>query len=139
MASAIKALTSYRIGCSVVLGLLVALGLASKFSGVWGYAWVNDGVGDGLYEMFWIWLVGSWKVRWPVGKIAIAVFFITALIECSQLIAFPPAWTSQLGWRLLLGTHFSWLDFLYYAVGCGLGAFSLGWFRQVRLSSIGGG
>ncbi|MEM9089880.1 MAG: DUF2809 domain-containing protein, partial [Cyanobacteria bacterium P01_F01_bin.53] len=80
-----KALTGYRLCCAVVLGVWVALGLASKFSGTWGYAWVNDFSGDALYEMFWIWLVGSWKVRWRVAWIAIATFLVTAAIECSQL------------------------------------------------------
>ena len=87
------------------------------------------GVGDGLYEMFWIWLVGSLKVRWRVGRIAIAIFLITSMIECSQLIPFPQAWTAQLWWRLLLGTHFSWPDFIYYALGCVLGGMSLSWLR----------
>ncbi|MEM6867843.1 MAG: DUF2809 domain-containing protein, partial [Cyanobacteria bacterium P01_C01_bin.121] len=80
-------------------------------------------------EMAWIWFVGAWQVRWPVKWIAIfpwkgfaiATFLLTSLIEVSQLIPFPEAWISQLWWRLLLGTHFSWLDFLYYAVGCLIG------------------
>ncbi|MEL7330495.1 MAG: DUF2809 domain-containing protein [Cyanobacteria bacterium J06559_1] len=125
-----KAITRYRLLCSVCLGVLVALGLCSKFSGTtWGYAWVNDMAGDALYEIFWIWLVGSTKVCWRVGRIAIATFLVTATIECTQLIAFPEAWTAQLWWRLLLGTHFSWLDFIYYALGCTVGALSLIWLR----------
>jgi len=124
-----KALTGYRLLCSVCMGLLVTLGLCSKFSGTWGYAWVNDMAGDALYEMFWIWLVGSLKVRWRVGRIAIATFLVTSVIECSQLIPFPQAWTAQLWWRLLLGTHFSWPDFIYYALGCVLGGVSLRWLR----------
>jgi Protein of unknown function (DUF2809) len=120
----------YHLICAVVLAVLVALGLGSKAYDGWGHGWINDSSGDVLYEMFWIWLVGSWQVRWRVDRIAIATFLITSLIEFSQIIPFPPAWQAQLWWRLLLGTSFTWLDFPHYAAGCLLGAISLSWLRN---------
>ena len=125
-----KAYTGYRLLCFVGIGLLVALGLGSKAYSGWGQDWVRNYSGDVLYEMLWIWLVGAWRVKWRSRPIAVTVFIITALIECAQLIPFPPQWQAQLWWRLLLGTQFSWADFFYYAIGCGLGAVSLSWLRQ---------
>lgn len=54
-----KALTGYRLLCSIVIGILVALGLGSKAYGGWGQDWVRSYSGDVVYEMFWIWLVGA--------------------------------------------------------------------------------
>jgi hypothetical protein len=120
----------YRLICAAVLLVLVALGLGSKAYSGWGQGWIHDFSGDVLYEMFWIWLVGGWQLRWRVERIAIATFIITAIIEVSQLIAFPAAWQTQLWWRLLLGTSFSWPDFPCYAAGALLGAISLTWLRN---------
>ncbi|MGC1307220.1 MAG: DUF2809 domain-containing protein [Phormidesmis sp.] len=118
-------LASYRLLCSGAIALFIALGLSSKAYSGWGAGWVNDYSGDVIYEMFWIWLVGAWQVHWPVKRIAIAIFLITAVIECTQLIPFPANWQAQLWWRLLLGSSFSWPDFIHYAVGCWLGGISL--------------
>ncbi len=123
-------MTLYRLLCSVVILILVALGLGSKAYSGWGEAWVQGYSGDLLYQMFWIWLVGSVKVRWRVENIAAIAFLISAIIECSQLIPFPAAWQAQLWWRLLLGTRFSGLDFVYYAIGCVVGAISLSWLKR---------
>ncbi len=137
-------LTLYRLICAVVLLVLVVLGLGSKFYSGWAQGWIHNFSGDVLYEMFWIWLVGAWQLRWRVGRIAIATFLITAAIEISQLIPFPDAWQAQLWWRLLLGTSFSWPDFPCYAAGCWLGAISLSWLRnrmgltakQIRIKAL---
>ncbi|MGB3295455.1 MAG: DUF2809 domain-containing protein [Phormidesmis sp.] len=125
-----KALTLYRLLCSIVIGILVALGLGSKAYSGWGQTWVQSYSGDVFYEMFWIWLVGAWRMQWRSRHIAAVTFIVSALIECSQLVPFPTQWQVQLWWRLLLGSQFSWADFFYYAVGCGLGAVSLSWLRQ---------
>ena len=95
-----KSVLLYRFLCGVAIALIVALGLGTKFYSSWEPAWISDFLGDALYEMAWIWLVGVIWVRWRVERIAIAVFLITALIECSQLIDFPAAWKAQLWWRL---------------------------------------
>lgn len=108
----------------------MALGVSKTIYKSWGYLTLFDMVGDVLYEMTWIWFVGAWRVHWSVKKIAIATFLATALVEASQLIPFPKTWTTQLWWRLLLGTHFVWLDFVYYAIGCLLGGISLSWIRK---------
>lgn len=123
-------LIRYRLISAAILCALVIFGLSSKAYSGWGANWINSFGGDILYEMFWIWLVGAWKVRWSANRIAIAVFLVTATIEFTQLIPFPQAWQAQLWWRLLLGTTFSWPDFFYYAIGCILGAISLSWLKH---------
>ena len=117
--------------CAVVIACIVALGLGSKAYTGWNRAWVNNFLGDVLYEMAWIWFIGAIKPRWKVSTIAIATFLITSLVEFSQLIAFPHSWKAQLWWRLLLGTHFTWIDFIYYAAGCVVGAASLLWLKAL--------
>lgn len=130
-----KSTTLYRWLCAVTIALIVLVGLGTKAYKGWGQTWVNHFSGDILYEMAWIWFFGAIKPRWRVSTIAIATFIITSLIEFSQLISFPNSWTSQLWWRLLLGTHFTWADFIYYAAGCLAGAASLIWLRT-RLGLI---
>ena len=130
-----KSLTVYRFSCAAAIALIITLGLGTKFYIDWTPFWVGDFIGDALYEMAWIWFFGALKIRWRVSVIAIAVFLTTSLIEFSQLIAFPNAWTSQLWWRLLLGTHFAPADFLYYAIGSIFGAISLDWLRKQTIQS----
>lgn len=125
-----KSVTFYRLLCGIALILIVIIGLGTKAYAGYGQAWVNNFFGDVLYEMAWIWFVSAVRPRWSVSRIAIATFFVTSLIEFSQLVPFPSAWKAQLWWRLLLGTHFTWLDFPYYAAGCLLGAVSLIWLRR---------
>lgn len=129
-AKTMRNVTFYRLLNAIVLGLVVALGLGSKAYSGWGQSWINHFSGDILYEIFWIWLVGAWKVRWRSHHIATVIFVLTAMIEITQLIPVPPSWQAQLWWRLLLGTTFSWADFLYYAIGCILGGLSLFWLKQ---------
>jgi hypothetical protein len=133
LANSMKSLTLYRWLCSGMIAVLVALGLGSKAYSGWAEAWVNGYSGDLFYQMFWIWLVGAWWVRGSVPMMALVTFMASALIECSQLIEFPAAWQAQFWWRWLLGSHFSWADFVHYAVGSALGAVSLSWLRK-RLS-----
>ncbi len=135
LANSLKPLTRYRIFCSVVIAILVALGLGSKVYSGWAQGWVNHSSGDVLYEMLWIWLVGSWRVRWSVKRIVIATFLITAIIEFTQLIPFPAVWQAQLWWRLLLGSTFTLGDFFHYAIGCILGAFTLIWTQRRLIPS----
>lgn len=125
-----KPLTLYRLLCMGAIVFIVVLGLGTKAYTGWGYEWVNNCFGDALYEMAWIWLVGLIKPRWRVFRMAIAIFILTSAIEFSQLIPFPDVWKAQIWWRLLLGTHFTWIDFIYYAAGCMLGAISLIWLQK---------
>ncbi|NJN21099.1 MAG: DUF2809 domain-containing protein [Leptolyngbya sp. RL_3_1] len=107
----------------ISLGIIVPFGLVTKFYGGRGAEWLNDTFGGIPYEIFWILLV-AWF--WPRGKaftIALSVFVATCLLEVLQL--WQPPWLqairATLPGRLVLGNTFTWSDFPYYAIGCGLG------------------
>ena len=127
---------SYTIAGAIVLAIIVAVGLWTKlgYSG-WGQVWVNDFSGDILYEMAWIVCFGLIWPRISSAKIAWGVFLVTSLIEFSQLIPFPPSLTSNLFWRLLMGTTFVWWDFPHYALGCVIGWGILKGLRKQRIQS----
>jgi len=131
MTRSIRALTRYRFICFAVIGVLVALGLGSKAYEGWGQRWINDFSGDILFGIFWIWVMGVWELHWRAKRIAIATFLVISLVEFTQLIPFPATWQSQFWWRLLLGTTFSWPDFICYAIGCIIGGLSLSWIRSI--------
>jgi Protein of unknown function (DUF2809) len=121
----------FRLLNAIGLGVMVFLGLGSKVYAGWGEAWVYGYSGDVVYEMFWIWLVGFAKPRWPSVAIATTIFLITSMIEFSQLIPFPEQWQANLLWKLLLGVQFVWWDFPHYALGCVLGALGLAYLKKI--------
>jgi glycopeptide antibiotics resistance protein len=110
---------------------IVPFGLVTKFYRGWGQAWLNDAFGGIPYVIFWM-LLGA--VVWPQSRprtLALGVFCATCALEFLQL--WQPPWlqavrATLLG-RLVLGNTFTWGDFLYYAIGCGLGWL---WLRAIR-------
>lgn len=109
----------------VVLSILgiVPFGLATKFYRGWGQAWLNDAFGGIPYEIFWMLLVALLWRRGRPGAIALVVLGATCALEVLQLWQ-PPllqAIRATLPGRLVLGNAFSWADFPYYVIGCGVG------------------
>lgn len=83
------------------------------------------------YEVFWcLFFFAFFPKKKFIIFIPIGVFIITSLLEFLQLWH-PPflqlVRSYALG-RLLLGTTFSSWDFLYYAIGCVIGAW---WLRKI--------
>ncbi|MGD1907001.1 MAG: DUF2809 domain-containing protein [Leptolyngbyaceae cyanobacterium] len=115
------------------LSFIVPFGLVTKFYSGRGHQWLNDTFGGIPYEIFWI-LLAAWL--WPrvrAHTIALAVLGGTCLLEILQL--WQPPWLqairATLPGRLVLGNTFTWSDFPYYVVGCGLGWLWL-WFLEKR-------
>ena len=109
----------------VVLSLLfiVPLGFASKFYRGHGAWWFNDYAGGMVYEVFWC-LVAVFIWQGASGlRVASWVFGITSFLEFLQLWHPSPleAVRSSFVGRALIGTSFTWWDFPYYVVGCGIG------------------
>lgn len=106
---------------------LIPIGLASKFYKGPFDVWLNNSVGGVFYEMFWVLLVVLINPILSPGWVAFWVFIVTSILEFAQLWK-PPFLevirTTLLG-RLLLGTTFSWWDFPYYIIGCGLAGLGL--------------
>lgn len=111
--------------------IIVPVGLLSKHYTGYLPKWINDILGDILYEVFWCLFVFLFiPDRKAVNKIALGVFAITCGIECMQLWHPPPPfeWRSYLLGRLLLGNVFDWWDFPKYVVGSIIGWL---WLRQI--------
>ncbi|MBW4663380.1 MAG: DUF2809 domain-containing protein [Chroococcus sp. CMT-3BRIN-NPC107] len=107
----------------IIISLLIVIGMGFffKFYHGLGRQWFNNSGAAVFYEIFWC-LFAYWfvKGRSAVNQIPLGVFIITCLLEILQLWH-PPLLeqmrSTRIG-RLLLGTTFSWWDFLYYAIGC---------------------
>jgi hypothetical protein len=117
----------YQLVIFIAIVILVPLGFASKFYRGPLDDWFNNSLGGVLYEMFWVWLaVLIWPHLSPIWT-AVWVFIITSILEILQLWN-PPILAmmrSHIVGRLLLGTTFSWWDFVYYIIGCVLAAWLL--------------
>lgn len=109
----------------ILLGSAIALVPIGYFIRFYGSMpeWLNDALGSIIYEMFWITLLlGIWPKVSPI-KISIIVGLATCTLEFLQLWHLPllQMIRATLPGRLVLGTHFSWLDFPAYLGGCMLG------------------
>jgi hypothetical protein len=92
--------------------------------------WFNDYGAGLLYEIFWILIVFLiFPKERLVLKIPVWVFIITCVLEILQLwnpLVLQAIRSSFIG-RALIGTTFSWWDFVHYAVGCFIGWLWLRW------------
>ena len=117
-------MSRYRLILLFLIFFLIPMGLIAKFYQGLFQDWINDSFSSLFYVMFWmavvLWVKPELKPTW----VAVWVFIFTSFLEVLQLWQ-PPFLTairSTLIGRLVLGTTFVPSDFLYYAVGCGLGA-----------------
>jgi len=103
--------------------IIVPLGIYSKFYSGQAARWVNDSLGGVLYVIFWCLLAFLFLSNTKPWKIAAVVFAVTCFLEFLQLWH-PPLLEflrSNFIGRTILGTSFTWSDFPYYLVGCGIG------------------
>lgn len=114
---------SYRVTILTALLVVTPLGFASKFYQGPAAWWFNNHFGGFMYEIFWILLI---ILMWPNLSslwVAVGVFLVTCFLEFLQLWH-PPFLqlirSTFLG-RTLIGTSFTWWDFLYYILGCTIG------------------
>lgn len=121
----------------IIISLLVviAMGFFFKFYNGFGRQWFNNSGAAVFYEIFWC-LFAYWFIKGQraVNQIPLGVFIITCILEILQLWH-PPLlqqMRSTLVGRLLLGTTFSWWDFLYYTIGC---IFGWLWLQQLDRSN----
>ena len=103
--------------------IIVPPGLYSKFYSGQAARWVNDSLGGVLYVIFWCLLAFLFLSNTKPWKIAATVFIITCFLEFLQLWhpTFLEFLRSNFIGRTILGTTFTWSDFPYYLVGCGIG------------------
>jgi hypothetical protein len=114
----------------IALFLITIFGLSSKLYPGPGSGWVNNSFSGVFYEIFWCILVYFLFNRAKAWKIAAGVLVITCLLELSQLYrnSLLDAVRGNFIGRALIGNSFSWYDYPYYFLGCGIG-----WYLIMRL------
>lgn len=126
--------TTQNLRISISLLIVNAMGFLFKFYSGFAHQWLNNYAAAIFYEIFWCLFVFLLvRTRKAVVQIPLWVFGITCMLEFLQLWH-PPIleqFRATFVGRLLIGTTFSWWDFLYYGVGCFLGWF---WLRQLKAS-----
>ena len=116
---------------AVSLFVIVPLGMGSKWYVGPAAKWVNNSISGVFYEILWCLLILLVLVRGRPWIIATAVFIVTSVLEIMQLS--DHLWlrlirSSSIG-KALIGTTFTWSDFTYYLLGCGLALF---WMRTIQ-------
>lgn len=99
---------------------VVAAGLGTAR---WGTGAAGDALGDALYAVLVLLLVGLAAPRSPLALRAATAVALCWAVEVAQATGGPAAAVGA--WpplRYLLGTTFGWLDLLWYALGVLLGA-----------------
>lgn len=118
----------------ISLLIVIAMGFLFKFYSGFAHQWFNNYAAAIFYEIFWCLFVFLLVRNRTVMQIPLWVFGITCTLEFLQLwhpLILEQFRATFVG-RLLIGTTFSWWDFLYYGVGCFLGWF---WLRQLKASN----
>lgn len=103
--------------------VIVPLGFSTKFYLGSGQSWVRDSLGGVFYEIFWCLVVYLFCRKLRIGVIVAIVLVVTCCLEFLQLWhpPFLEYLRSNFIGRTTLGTSFSWSDFPYYFIGCGIG------------------
>ena len=115
----------------VSLVVLIPAGFYTKFYTGPAANWVNNSLGGVFYEIFWCLLIFLFFSSVKAWTIALFVLTITCILEFLQLCHTPVLeWIRGffIGW-VVLGTSFTWFDFPYYFLGCGIGWW---WIRQLE-------
>ena len=119
----ISKVSNKRFWTLILILIIVPIGFYSKFYSGPGKDWINNSLGCVLYEIFWCLFIFLFLIKIKIWKIAVSVFIATCILEVMQL------WHPQsleyirsffLG-RTLIGTSFSWFDFIYYFIGSIIG------------------
>jgi hypothetical protein len=99
--------------------VIIPIGFYTKFYSGPASEWVNNSLGGILYVIFWSLLFFLLAPKVNPIKIASIVFILTCTLEFLQL--WHPnileSFRSNFLGRTILGSSFSWLDFLHYFVG----------------------
>jgi len=111
--------------------IIVTIGFYSKFYSGPAANWVNNSLGGVFYEIFWCILIFLFFGSSKPWIIATFVLIVTCLLEFLQLWhpPFLEIIRSNFIGRMVLGTSFTWSDFPYYFLGCGIGWL---WIRRLQ-------
>ncbi|HDQ44274.1 MAG TPA: DUF2809 domain-containing protein [bacterium] len=121
-----------RIRLLISILFLVPAGFFTKLYAGPASRWVYDSLGGVLYVIFWCLAAASIRPQASPLRIGAIVFFLTSLLEFSQLwhpAFLIPVRENFLG-RTLIGHAFAWSDFPHYLAGALLGVFWIVWIRH---------
>jgi Protein of unknown function (DUF2809) len=118
----------------LILTFLIPIGFYSKLYSGPAHEWVNNKSGGVLYEIFWC-LVFYILIRKAKPKnIALWVFTTTCILEFLQLLdnSLLELIRSDFIGRTIIGSSFSWSDFMYYFIGSIIGYFILNFLENKK-------
>ena len=121
-----------RKGILIILVILIPIGLLTKIYTGPGMSWVNYSLGGVIYVIFWSLFVSLFYRKPQVWQPALWVLLVTCILETLQL--WHPQWLEAVRktfpGRAMLGTSFSWLDFVHYGFGFIISVVLLYGFRE---------
>jgi hypothetical protein len=120
-----------KIATFLSILIIVPVGFYSKFYEGPAANWVNDSLAGSFYEIFWCLIIFQFFNRIKPFTIAAIVLLGTSILEFLQLwhALFLEYLRSLFIGQVVLGTSFTWSDFLYHIIGCGIGWW---WMRQLQ-------
>jgi hypothetical protein len=122
-----------RLWTIIFLILIVPIGFYTKFYSGPSADWINNSLGGVFYEIFWCLVTFFFFQKSKPLHIASIVLIVTCILEFLQL--WHPYFLESLRdyfiGGIILGTSFSWNDFPYYFIGCGIG-----WFVIKRINLL---
>lgn len=107
----------------ILLIVITLIGFYTKVYSGPAKDWVNNSLGGVFYEIFWCLIVSLLFKNPKSSVIAVWVFGVTCLLEflqLSHLLVLEFIKRYFIG-RVIIGTSFSRVDFIYYFVGSGVG------------------
>jgi hypothetical protein len=118
----------------VFLIVLVPLGLYTKVYSGFGHEFINNKLGGVFYEIFWCLIAYFGFTNVKAIKIISLIFLITCFLEFLQLAdnRFLQIIRSNFIGRTIIGSSFSWTDFIYYAIGCLVAYYILKYLDRVK-------
>ena len=116
---------SYKLSLIIASILMIPLGIGCKIFNGAGSEVISNKLAGTVYVVFWTLLFQFLYIRTRPLKIAVWVFIVTSALEFSQLLKFGflnQIRTSIIG-RSLIGSSFSFSDFIFYFIGAAFGWF----------------
>ena len=115
----------------LTLGIIIPIGWVI-WMGQETEPWLKNGIGNITYEIFGIFLLAIIWPRSSLIKVAIGICLVTCGVEFLQgwQPPFLQALRSTFLGTIILGNHFSWLDFPWYILGSFLAWGSAEWLRR---------
>jgi hypothetical protein len=128
-----------RLITLIIILLMIPLGiLAKEYHGQWSNLVANKLTGT-LYVIFWCQVTFFIFPNTKIVVITISIFLITCSLEFVQLYSSPPLEVIRSNYigRAIIGSSFSWTDFIFYAIGSIIAYFLMRVLNTIQRSQLG--